>query len=291
MRQQPKQIVALFPAALFALAALVAVVPPRSIKAAGVTITTTEGIGIGGSVTNSTIQNTVIKQDPVLLAAITKTFADQMAATTEARAKAEAKAAELAQKLGFTSSAVAKFFKILGDQNVPEEKIRERLSEIATHFAQTRDELAALEPDDPHTAELTRLAKAALDAGRLTEADGLLDQAKEAELAASRQARELKEKAQEAEDRHALNAAKLLAGRGNIALTQLRYPDAAKQFKQAATLVPPGHPDKTANYLQSEANALYRQGDEKGDNAALKQSIEIWRLVLEQRPRDRVPLA
>jgi tetratricopeptide (TPR) repeat protein len=152
---------------------------------------------------------------------------------------------------------------------VPEEKIPARLIEIATHFAQTRGELAALEPDDPHAAELTRSAKAALDAGRLTEADGLLDQAKEAEPAALRQAHELKEKAQEAEDRHALNAAKLLAGRGNIALTLLRYPDAAEQFKQAVSLVSPRHPDKTANYLQSEADALYRQGDEKGDNAAL----------------------
>ena len=84
------------------------------------------------------------------------------------------------------------------------------------------------------------MAKQALDSGRLAAADGLLRQAKEGELAALRQARELKEKAQEAEDRHALNAAKMLAGRGNIALTQLRYADAAGHFKEAATLVPPG---------------------------------------------------
>jgi tetratricopeptide (TPR) repeat protein len=261
------------------------------VTVAGESSTATESIIIQGSVgAHSPIQNTINKQDPAVLEAMTKTFADQMAATAEARAKAEAKAAELAQKLGFTSNAVAEFFKILGEKNVPDENIPALLIEIATHFAQTRDELAALEPDDPHAAELTRSAKAALDAGRLTEADGLLDQAKEAELAAFRQAHEFKEKAQEAEDRHALNAAKLLAGRGSIALTQLRYPDAAKQFKLAASFVPPGHPDKTANYLQSEADALYRQGDEKGDNAALKQSIEICRLVLEQRPRDRVPL-
>src|SRR3954451_16294628 len=112
------------------------------------------------------MQQGVNKQDPAVLAAMTKTFSDQMAATTEARAKAEAKAAELAQKLGFTSSAVAEFFKILGEQKVPEEKIPARLIEIATHFAQTRDQLAALEPDDPHMAELAYLAKQALDDGR-----------------------------------------------------------------------------------------------------------------------------
>jgi len=70
----------------------------------------------------------------------------------------------------------------------------------------------------------------------------------------------------------------------------LRYVDAAEQFKQAAALVPPGHPDETADDLHRQADALYQQGQERGENAALKQSIEIWHLVLEQRPRDRVPL-
>jgi hypothetical protein len=142
---------------------------PCSGKAANSNTTATEGVAVGGSVSNSTITNTVNKQDPAVLVAMTKTFADEMAATTEARAKSEAKAAELATKLGFTSSAVAEFFKILGEQNVPEEKIPVRLIEVATHFAQTRDELSALEPDDSHAAELARSAKQALDAGRLAE--------------------------------------------------------------------------------------------------------------------------
>jgi hypothetical protein len=253
------------------------------------TITAPGGLAVGGNIENSSI-NIINNQDPVVLAAIAKTFTARIAATAEAKAKAEAKAAELAQKLGFTTSAVAEFFKILGEQNVPEEKIPVRLTEIATHFAQTRDELASLEPDDPHAAELARTAKSALDAGRLTEADNLLNQAKEAELAAFKQARELKQKAQEAEDRHALNAAKLLAVRGNIALTQLRYTNAAQQFKECADLVPSGHPDATAYCLQGQADALYREGDERGDNAALNQSITTWRLVLQYRTRDRVPL-
>ena len=75
-----------------------------------------------------------------------------------------------------------------------------------------------------------------------------------------------------------------------MALTELHYEQAAALFKQAASLVPPGHSDKTASYLDRQADALYRQGDEKADNAALKQSIETWHLVLQERPRDRVPL-
>ncbi len=288
MRYQRHQIVIRFWAALL-FAAAVGAGLPGSVKAAGGSPTATEGIAIAGPVSNSTINNTVNKQDPVVLAAMTKIFADQMAATAEARAKAEAKAAELAQQLGFTSSAVGEFFKILGEQNVSAEKIPARLIEVATHFAQTRDELAALEPDDPQAAALVRSAKQALETGRLAEADDLLNRAKEAELAAFRQAREFEQKAREAMDRHALNAAKLLAGRGDIALTQLRYPDAAQHFKQAAALVPAGHSDETANYLQNEADAAYRQGDEQGDNNYLKQSIEIWHVVLQYRTRDRIP--
>jgi hypothetical protein len=46
----------------------------------------------------------------------------------------EAKAAELAAKLGLTSAAVAEFFKVFREQDVPEEKPLGRLIEIATYF-------------------------------------------------------------------------------------------------------------------------------------------------------------
>ena len=93
-------------------------------------------VAAGGSIENSQvsmINKTVNNQDPAVLAALTKTFTDQIAATAEAKAKAEANTAELAQKLGFTASTVAEFFKILGEQNVPQKKIPVRLIEIATH--------------------------------------------------------------------------------------------------------------------------------------------------------------
>jgi len=162
-------------------------------------------------------------------------------ASEEKRREAEARAAELAAKLGFTSSAVNEFFKILGEQNLPDEKVPVRLIEIATHFAATRDQLAALEPDDAHAAELAAQAKAALDKGQLTDADALLERAKELEAASFREARKLKQQAQEAEDRHALNMAKMEAGQGDIALTQLRYKDAAAHFNEAVSAVPVGH--------------------------------------------------
>jgi tetratricopeptide (TPR) repeat protein len=115
---------------------------------------------------------------------------------------------------------------------------------------------------------------------RLAEADTLLDLAGKAELAAF----------QKAKERHALRAAKLLAGRGEIALRQGRYSDSVEHFKEAAALVPDGHPAQSADYLGRQAEALYREGCERGDNSALNRSIETWRIVLQYRPRDRVPL-
>ena len=287
MRDLRHQINAPFWAALFI--AVLAVGQFCPVKAASDGPTATEGIAISGSVDHSTINNTVNQENPDTLKLLAKILTEKDVAE-DRRREAEAKSAELGQKLGFTSSAVTEFFKILGERNVPEEKIPAQLIEIATHFAQTRDELAALEPDDPQVAELAHSAKQALDAGHLTKADALLDRAKEAELSAFHQARKLALKAQEAADRHAVTAAKLLASRGNIALTQLHYVDAAGKFRDAAILVPPGQPEVTADFLHNEADALYRQGDERGDNIALNQSIEVWQVVLGYRSRDRVPL-
>ena len=173
---------------------------------------------------------------------------------------------------------MVEFFKILGEQDVPEQKVPARLIEVATHFAQTRDELAALEPDDQHAAELAHSAKDALNSGRLAEADALLDRAKEDELAALRQARELKLKAQEAEDRHALNAAKLLAGRGNIAVTQLRYVDAARHYEAAAALLPSSASETKAVYLV-QAGGMWQNS---GNPTAALTSYQVSRDILER---------
>jgi tetratricopeptide (TPR) repeat protein len=245
-------------------------------------------VSVGGSVSNSTITITINQENPETLKLLRETIADKNA-SEEKRREAEVKVAALAAKLGFTSQAVTRFFEILGEQNIPEEKVPLRLTDIANQFAATRDQLAALEPDDPQAAELARQAKDALDNGLLAEADALLDRAKESETAALREARKLKQRAQEAEDRHALNLATMEASQGGIALTQLHYTDAAGHFKEAAALAPAGHEDERWNYLNAEADALYRQGDEFGDNAAARSAIERCRHLAELRPRNAFP--
>jgi uncharacterized protein HemY len=74
-----------------------------------------------------------------------------------------------------------------------------------------------------------------------------------------------------------IGAAASAATEGDLALTERHYAQAADLFKQAAALVPAGHSDQTAAYLARQADALYRQGDEFGDNAALIDSISIWK--------------
>jgi tetratricopeptide (TPR) repeat protein len=78
----------------------------------------------------------------------------------------------------------------------------------------------------------------------------------------------------------------MLAGRGDIARTQLRYKEAADRFEQAALLVPVGHAPELSLYLSRQADALSDLGDRKGDSAALLAAIDIYHKALEQFPRD-----
>src|SRR5215472_4581651 len=114
MRHQQQEIAASFWAAIWVAAVLAAIVPSRPSRAAGDGITATQGIGIGGSVSNSTINNTVNQENPATLALLAKALRDKDV-SEEHRRQAEAKEAELATKLGFTMAAVTEFFKILGE--------------------------------------------------------------------------------------------------------------------------------------------------------------------------------
>jgi tetratricopeptide (TPR) repeat protein len=53
--------------------------------------------------------------------------------------------------------------------------------------------------------------------------------------------------------------------------------------------VPQGHEDERWKYLDEEADALYRQGDEFGDNAAALSAIERLRHLAELRPQNAFP--
>jgi tetratricopeptide (TPR) repeat protein len=112
--------------------------------------------------------------------------------------------------------------------------------------------------------------------------DGELEKAKEI-LA------EVEKIQDEALERPLLNAAQTAAQRGDLALAQLRYPEAARHFARAAAKVPQGHEDERWKHLNEEAHALYRQGDEFGDNDAARAAIERYRHLAGLRPRNAFP--
>ena len=66
------------------------------------------------------------------------------------------------------------------------------------------------------------------------------------------------------------------AADGAVVLTERRYVEAAELFGQAAGYVPNGHASERGGYLLRQADALSRQGDERGDNAALSSAIEVY---------------
>src|SRR5215475_8878528 len=108
---------------------------------------------------------------------------------------------------------------ILGEKDVPPERLAARLLEIAERFKALQTIAADQAGDDPRITALKAEAKNAVEAGELERADSLL-----AEVA-TEQARALTEQAR-ALDRLAVNAAETHVQRGDIALTRLRYAEA-----------------------------------------------------------------
>ena len=126
--------------------------------------------------------------------------------------------------------------------------------------------------------------------GIFDRAHELLRQATQAQIAAAQEARKLKQQAQAAEDAQMLGAARSTAAEGDVALTERRYLEAAELFGQAADYVPSGHASDRGGYLLRQAGALYRQGDESGDNDALHSAIDVYGRALGEYPRSHAPL-
>ena len=244
------------------------------VNAEDVTVKATEGgIAIGGNVTNSTIG-----VPDETLNAIVEEFKKGNKALEDLNALRRKPSPSCRRQLDLNENQIRAAFDILGEKDIPPERLGAKLVEIAQKFKDLESIAAAQPGDDAEVTALKNEAEEAIKAGALGHADDLL-----AEIDAKQAA---------AEDRLAANRAATKAKRGEVALAQLRYADAAKRFAEAAHELPEGeeYSAERLGYLNSEASALYQQGDEFGDNAALASAIDRYRRILELSPRERVPL-
>ena len=197
--------------------------------------------------------------------------------------------ADLQERLGVTEQALRTFFLIL-EREVSPDQWAERLPDIALRHKEALERLAVLKTEDPAAAARIKEARGAVKVGEYERAEALLDEAEALELAGMRATEALLREAQEAVDRRRLNVAGVRAERGEVFLIQLRYRAAAQQFAEAADLVPDSNREQRLAYRDRHAEALYRQGDEFGDNGALLEAITGYRALLEERRREREPL-
>src|SRR5262245_12096262 len=232
----------------------------------------TGSIAIGGSVTSSTVIIGIPQERVDELVRDAKRPLEEL--TTQQRENI----ALLKEKLDLNERQVRAALGILDENDIPPERLAAKLVEIAERFKALQETASAQPGDDPKIAALKTDAQKAIEAGELAKADALLA--------------DVETEQRRALDRFAVNAAETSARRGEIALTRLRYADAATHFANAAAVFPPksAHEDKRIGYLGREADALYRQGDELGDNGALLSAIERYNRLVQLTPRERVPL-
>jgi tetratricopeptide (TPR) repeat protein len=231
----------------------------------------TGGVAIGGSISSSTI-NIGIPQ-----AKVDSLVRDAKRPLEELTSQQRENITLLKEKLDLNERQVRAALGILGENDIPPERLAAKLVEIAQRFKALQETASAQPGDDPKIAALKSDAQKAIDAGELAKADALLADVE------TEQRRSL--------DRLAVNAAETSARRGDIALARLRYREAAIHFANAAAVFPPNstYEDKRIGYLAREAMALYRQGTDLGDNEALRASIGRFKRLVEMTPRESVP--
>lgn len=270
-----------------ALAVALAMVAPRASAAAGENVPsdsckiTSGGIGSGNNTVHCNFGLT-----PEQLKELTE------AAVRGATEPLARQIVDISKTLGVTEDAAKTLLKIVGeDPNIPEDKLAEALSRVAADYKRLQAQVAALNPENPTAKALVEQAKPEIEAGHFQRAHDLLRQATEAQITAAQEARKLKEQAQAAEDAQMLGAASSTAAEGDVAITERRYAQAAELFGQAAGYVPSGHETDRDGYLLRREEALYREGDERGDNAALENALAVCKRTLEQYPRVKAPFA
>ena len=146
---------------------------------------------------------------------------------------------DISKQLGTTEDAAKTLLRIVGEQtDIPDERLGDVLTKVANDYKRLQTQVAALNPDNPTAHALVEQAKSEIAGGHFAAAHRLLAQARQAQIAAAQEAQKLAAQAQAARDTQFLAAAASAATEGDLAMTELNYPEAADLFRQAAELVP-----------------------------------------------------
>ena len=232
----------------------------------------TGGIAIGGNVTGSTINiGLPLEKIEAVVRERTKPLEELTASQRDTIGL-------LKEKLDLNERQIRAALDIVGEKDIPREHLTAKLAEVAERYKELLAAAAQQPGDTPAVAARKAEAQQAIDAGELAKADELLA------LVETEQ--------RQAFDRAAIDLAETSARRGDLAMTRLRYREAATHFANAAALIAPGggHEDKRIGYLEKEASALLIHGGDFGDRDALRSAIERCRALIALKPRDRVPL-
>jgi tetratricopeptide (TPR) repeat protein len=195
----------------------------------------------------------------------------------------EAKLSKLRTILGLPQPVLEQFFLIAGQQDIAAEKLADKLVEMSdAHKVLIGDWLAPSILPQPDLEAMIKEAREAAQAGRHDDAQMLLTKASvtaetEAQTAPAMSAKNF------------TLAASARAGLGQIALIRSQYREAAIYFEAALRLLADSDAARQYAYSEARAYALYLQGKDKDDAAALKDSIERYRTLLNAVPRNGAP--
>jgi tetratricopeptide (TPR) repeat protein len=218
--------------------------------------------------------------------------AEQVRTLIEAATKgANESVAEAGRRLGVTHGAMRTMLATVGQSNVPDERLVEKLVEVFDQTRKAVNAIAALQPDNAIAQEHVTKASEAAASGDRDEARHHLRAARTAAEAAAQEARRLSREAEAAAARQMLEAARAVAAEAELALTALDYSEAEGLFGEAIELTPAQiYPDEMRRFQALQANAFYKHGYERFSTPALEESVNTWRLVLAGYPRERAPL-
>ncbi len=256
----------------------------RALAAPGPVSASDHSLVIAGAVNGASICNNCVGLSPAEVGALLKARergwrylsagdAKLIERLQDSLEKAQEAAAGFKEKQTITDVALKGFFATLGKDNPPTEQLPQVLGQIAGGFIAARAGTASQSTDTPEIATLRLQARAALDANRDADADAIFARIAEAQRSAVSPALG--------------QLAATIAKRGDLAISGLRYHEAADFFGQAAAIEPDARIKD--GFEDREAEALATLGRDKGDNIALARAIEVDRDLLARRPRDKDP--